>query len=207
MPLSVVVTIPHGEHSIQIEELLPTIYKHHNVSAMRVENAGRDVGPFLKAIEAFEEANSYIPFRENYNNMGVARALMALELKDPDYAEKEFPERFLYPLEIDNQSRLMKELVRGTDYDKEEQIELFLKNAKINFEEAIRLDPGYTKSYINLACVFDLLGNNEGAIGKINELPSEMRKTREALRIRAIANFHMNRLQEAEEIWNQLGIK
>ena len=162
---------------------------------------------YEKAIEAFEEANSYIPFRENYNNMGVARALMALELKDPDYAEKEFPERFLYPLEIDNQSRLMKELVRGTDYDKEEQIELFLKNAKINFEEAIRLDPGYTKSYINLACVFDLLGNHEGAIGKINELPSEMRKTREALRIRAIAYFHMNRLQEAEEIWNQLGIK
>lgn len=162
---------------------------------------------YEKAIEAFEEANSYIPFRENYNNMGVARALMALELKDPDYVEKEFPERFLYPLEVDNQSRLKKELVRGTDYDKEEQIELHLKNAKINFEEAIRLDPGYTKSYINLACVFDLLGNHEGAIGKINELPSEMRKTREALRIRAIAYFHMNRLQEAEEIWNQLGIK
>ena len=57
MPLSVVVTIPHGEHAIQIEELLPTIYKHHNVSAMRVENAGRDVGPFLKAIEAFGNNN------------------------------------------------------------------------------------------------------------------------------------------------------
>ena len=57
MPLSVVVTIPHGEHSIQIEELLPTIYKHHNVSAMRVENSGRDVGPFLKAIEAFGNNN------------------------------------------------------------------------------------------------------------------------------------------------------
>lgn len=165
-----------------------------------------DEKDYEKAIEAFEEANSYIPFRENYNNMGVARALKALDLKDPDYAEKEFPERFLYPLEIDNQSRLMKELVRGTDYDKEEQIELLLKSAKGNFEEAIRLDPGYTKSYINLACVFDLLGNHEGAIGKINELPLEMRKTREALRIRAIGYFHMNKLQEAEEIWGQLGI-
>ena len=57
MPLSVVVTIPHGEYAIQIEELLSTIYKHHNLSAMRVENAGRDVGPFLKAIEAFGNNN------------------------------------------------------------------------------------------------------------------------------------------------------
>ena len=52
MPLSVVVTIPQGVHTIQIEELLSTLCKHHNVNSMRVENAGRDVGPFLMAIEA-----------------------------------------------------------------------------------------------------------------------------------------------------------
>ena len=57
MPLSVVVTIPEGEHAIQIEELLPTVSKHHNVSTMRVENAGRDVGPFLKAIDTFANRN------------------------------------------------------------------------------------------------------------------------------------------------------
>lgn len=57
MPLSVVVTIPQGEHAIQIEELLPTVSKHHNVSTMRVENAGRDVGPFLKAIDTFANRN------------------------------------------------------------------------------------------------------------------------------------------------------
>ena len=53
MPLWVVVTIPHGENSILIEELLPTIAKHHNVSAMHVENAGRDIGPFLKAFKTY----------------------------------------------------------------------------------------------------------------------------------------------------------
>jgi lipopolysaccharide biosynthesis protein len=53
MPLSVVVTIPHGEHATQIEELIPAIYKHHCAKAMRVENAGRDIGPFLKAINTF----------------------------------------------------------------------------------------------------------------------------------------------------------
>jgi len=57
MPLSVVVTIPHGGHAIQIEELLPTISKHHNVSAMPVENAGRDVGPFLTAIDTYANRN------------------------------------------------------------------------------------------------------------------------------------------------------
>jgi tetratricopeptide (TPR) repeat protein len=159
---------------------------------------------YEKAITAFEEANSYIPFRENYNNMGVARTLWALDLKEPDYVEKEYPDRFLYPLETDNTSRLKKDIERGIDYEKQEKIEVLLKTAKTNFQEAIRLDFGYIKSYINLACVFDLLGNPEGAIGKINELPVEMRKTKEALRIRAIAYFHMNREQEAEEIWNEL---
>ena len=53
MPLSIVVTIPQGEHTIQIEEFLTTISKRHTVSTMQVENAGRDVGPFLKAIDTF----------------------------------------------------------------------------------------------------------------------------------------------------------
>ncbi len=57
MPLSVFVTIPKGEHAIQIEELLPTISQHHNVSALRVDNVGRDVGPFLKAIDIFANRN------------------------------------------------------------------------------------------------------------------------------------------------------
>lgn len=161
---------------------------------------------YEKAIEAFEEANSYIPFRENYNNMGVARALMALDLKDPDNAEKEFPERFLYPLEVDNQSRLKKELVRGTDYDKEEEIKQLLTAAMINLEEAIRLDRGYFKSYINLACVLDLLGNQDLAIGTIKKLSLEDQKTKEAQRILAIAYYHQGRLNDSEEIWNKLKI-
>jgi len=57
MSLSVVVTIPRGKHTIQIEELLTTISKHHNTSTLQVENAGRDVGPFLKAIETFRNNN------------------------------------------------------------------------------------------------------------------------------------------------------
>lgn len=162
---------------------------------------------YEKAIEAFEEANSYIPFRENFNNMGVARALMALDLKDPEYSEKKYPDRFLYPFEPDNASRLKKDIERGIDYNKEEQILDLLKVAKTNFQEAIRLDPGYTKSHINLACAFDLTGNFEAAIGIIKELPLEKQKSNEALRVLAIAYFHAERKNEAEEIWNELDLK
>jgi lipopolysaccharide biosynthesis protein len=56
-PLWIVVTIPQGESAIQIEQLLPTISTHHEVSVMQVENAGRDIGPFLKAIETFANKN------------------------------------------------------------------------------------------------------------------------------------------------------
>lgn len=166
-----------------------------------------DQKSYTRAIEAFEEANSYIPFRENYNNMGVAKALMALELIEPEYLEKQYPDRFLYPLETDNTSRLKKEIERGVDYEKKQKVELLLKTAKSNFQEAIRLDPGYTKSYINLACVFDLSGNPEAAIGTIKELPTEVQKTNEALRILAIAYYHAKREKEAEQIWNVLELK
>jgi lipopolysaccharide biosynthesis protein len=57
MPLSVVVTIPDGENRIQIEDLLTMMSKHHEVNFMRVENAGRDIGPFLMAIESFADSN------------------------------------------------------------------------------------------------------------------------------------------------------
>jgi lipopolysaccharide biosynthesis protein len=57
MSLSVVVTIPYGEHAMQIEDLLSTIHEHHNVSAMQVENVGRDVGPFLRAIDTYGNRN------------------------------------------------------------------------------------------------------------------------------------------------------
>lgn len=159
---------------------------------------------YQHAISAFEEANSYIPFRENYNNMGVARTLLALDLKDPDYWEKEYPDRFLYPLEIDNQSRLKKDIERGINYQKEEQILNLLKSAKTNFQEAIRLDPGYTKSHINLACVYDLMENPEAAIGTIKELPTNEQKTRDALRILAIAYYHADNELESEKIWNEI---
>ncbi len=161
-----------------------------------------------KAIEAFNTVNNDFPSRENYNNLGVAKTRKALDLQEPNTIEKASPERFLYPIEIENKSRLNKEITRSLD-DNSEVIEQLLKDAQNDFQEAIRLDPNFTKGYINLACVFDLLEDSIGAISIITKqlLPKEESDSIDAQRILAIAYFH-SKVKEyetkAEEIWMKL---
>lgn len=155
------------------------------------------------AILAFDKANSFIPYRENFNNMGVAKTLKALELKISDEIEKEFPKRFIYPIEVDNTSRLQKEITRSLD-DNSDEFKVLLKSAQKDFEKALSLDPNYTKGYINLACVMDLLGNYPKSIGTILELAKENQNTIEAQRILAIAYYHNKQEEWANAIWNEL---
>lgn len=159
-----------------------------------------------KAIKAFETANSFIPFRENYNNLGVAKTRKALYLKVPtseDYKSKKPKKRFEYPLEVDYESRLNQEMTRGLD-DNSDTMQQLLKSAQRDFDKAISLDPNYTKGYINLACVYDLLENYYLAIGTINRLPINQRNTKDAQRIYAIAHYHADMEDKAEVIWKKL---
>ena len=159
---------------------------------------------YQEAITAFEEVNSYFPSRENYNNIGVIKTLQALDLKVLTSEEYNYPKRFLYPLEIDNTSRLQQSSTRGPNDNQQEQMTALLKSAQKDFEKAISLDAKYTKGYINLACVFDLLDNPEAAIGKIKELPLEQQKQLDALRILAIAYYHADNEEKAKEIWGNI---
>lgn len=155
-----------------------------------------------KALLLFESVNQDFPSRENYNNIGVVKTLQALELKALTSEEYNYPKRFLYPLEIDNTSRLNQEGTRsGNDTNKKEQL---LKSAQKDFEKAISLDPSYTTAFINLACVFDLLNNPEAAIGKIKELPKDKQETLNAKRILAIAYYHADNDKKAEAIWQEI---
>ena len=79
-----------------------------------------------------------------------------------------------------------------------------MKKAQKDFEKAISLDDSYVQSYINLACVFDLLGNPMAAIGKINELSKKDQKSREVMLILAIAYYNLDMDDKAEEIWKIL---
>lgn len=157
-----------------------------------------------KAIVSFEEVNRYFPSRENYNNIGVAKARKALLLKVKTSEEFKFPERFLYPLEIENKSRLSQEVTRAIDDDNQEKMEQLLTSAQKDFQEAIRLDPKFTKGYINLACVYELQGKFNLALGTIQELPKEQQKSNEAQRILAITYFHNEQENKAIAIWEEI---
>ncbi|MEI7584562.1 tetratricopeptide repeat protein [Runella sp.] len=117
--------------------------------------------------------------------------MQALSLK----ARHEVP--FIYPVELDSRSRLFTPNTRSGLEDNDRKIEVLLKTAQRNFEEALRKDPDYTPAYVNLACVFDLLGNYEAAIGKINELKSQQSLLPNAFTIRAIAYLHNEQIEKA----------
>lgn len=180
------------------DEKAKELYGYFKAGLKAMEEKNYDV-----AITAFDKANSFIPYRENYNNIGVAKTRKALGLRLPDDIEKQFPLRFTYPIEIDNKSRLLNERNRALD-DSDEEIKALLKSAQSDFEKAISLDKGYTKGFINLACVFDLLENPNAAIGKIKELSKDKQNTNEAKRILAIAYFHNKQKEEADSLWNEL---
>lgn len=160
------------------------------------------------AIEKFEELNKFFPSRENYNNLGVSKTAKILLVKPITRAESKYPNRFEYPLGIDKNSRLAKpKAYRNHLSDfKIEEMNTLLKSAQRDFEKAISLDSNYTQSYINLACVFNLLGNHNAAIGKILELPIAQQKTMNAQRILAIAYYNNDQEIKAEEIWSELNL-
>jgi hypothetical protein len=164
----------------------------------------KEANDYCIAITSFSEVNRFFPSRENYNNLGVVKTLQALAIKVITSEEANYPKRFLYPLEIDNFSRLNKETTRSTDEKELIQFVELLKSAQKDLQEAIRLDPNYTIGYINLACVFDLLDNPEAAIGKIKELPIAKQQETDAQRILAIAFYHTGMEQKAERIWGEL---
>jgi tetratricopeptide (TPR) repeat protein len=160
---------------------------------------------YTDAIAIFEQLNQVFPSRENYNNLGVAKVLEVLQQKPITAEESKNPERFVYPIKYDTSSRLLnKEVTRGVNDEQAEVLEQLLKSAQKDFEKAISLDPNYSISYINLACVYELLDNPEAAIGKIKELPKTEQVKAEAQRILAIAYYYAGNKVKAEEIWKEL---
>jgi predicted Zn-dependent protease len=179
------------------EKQASELYKYFENGLWALKNKQYDL-----AVDLFEKANK-IPFRENINNIGVAKVLKALEMKAPSKAENDNPKRFQYPLEVDNSSRLKNEVTR-TSTDKLAMYNL-LVDAQKDFEKAIALDPAYYKSRINLACVYDLLYKHRSAIAEITEkLPKETQESRAAKQILAIAYYNADMEDKAEEIWKEL---
>lgn len=162
-------------------------------------------GDYDQAIENFEILNRHFPSRENYNNIGVYHTLTALSLYPLSRVAYLKPKRFEYPLQLEKDSRLIIEKrTRSNNAETQEKIKASLFKAQRAFEKSIALDPSYYNSYINLACVYDLSGNPEGALGKIKELPKSIQSQKRAKRIQAIAYYHMDLTEKAGEIWRVL---
>jgi tetratricopeptide (TPR) repeat protein len=197
---------PSKQERIEIankaEKTATQLYEYFKNGLIALENKQYD-----QAIEYFNKANSQVPFRENWNNIGVAYARKALALKVPSKSEDDNPKRFLYPIESENNSRLNTNRTRSLDDVTIAEIDLLLLDAQNAFEKALQLDPSFHKSRINLACVFDLLGKHNSAIAEITEkLPIEVQETSEAKRILAIAYWNVDSEDKAEKIWKDLNM-
>ena len=112
------------------------------------------------AARCFEFVAREFPSREILNNLGVSRALAAIDL----FGEDEL--RFAYPLELDAGSRLYEARetrsagFAGAD---EERRNGLLTAAKAAFTRARERDAEYPPALVNLACVVQLQGFDEDA--------------------------------------------
>jgi tetratricopeptide (TPR) repeat protein len=155
------------------------------------------VADYQKSAECYEYILKHFPSREVFNNLGVSKLLYVLSLKD----KSDFP--FILPIEIDPKTRLVKPVLRNAfDFD-EDLVNEALEEAKKYFNEAIRKDKKYSEAYINFAICLLLQGNNEGALGKLNELAiiKKIQPTN-ALLVKAIAYFLDQQQNKALAILN-----
>lgn len=109
---------------------------------------------WLNAIGAFPEAKVYYRYvlreyqsRELYNNLGIIFVREALE----KFTSEEV--KFLFPLELDLAT------IRSSSREVDPQRLQLLREAILQFDYAISLDPDYAPAYLNKACAYTLLGD------------------------------------------------
>ena len=114
-----------------------------------------DMANWLNAIGSFAEAKLYYRYilreyqsRELYNNLGIIYVREALE----KFTSEEV--QFLFPLELDLAA------MRGSSREVDPARLSLLREAILNFDYAISLDPDYAPAYLNKACAYTLLGDS-----------------------------------------------
>lgn len=103
----------------------------------------------LTVLEEYQTAANYYTYilqdfqsREVYNNIGINLALAALSY----YNKAEMP--FVLPLELDQDARLNS--LKSIQNDRLLIRDRMLKEALVQFERAITLDPNYHTAYVNI---------------------------------------------------------
>lgn len=116
-----------------------------------------DMANMLTSIGSYAEAYQYYQYvlmeyhsREIYNNLGVTALLDAMQYFNPGEL------KYKYPVQLDLQSS-----AKGQGFATIRQ--KLINQAILQFDAAISLDPNYAPAYINKACAYALLGDNERA--------------------------------------------
>lgn len=118
-----------------------------------------EMANLLTAIGRYDEAYEFYRYlairyqsREIYNNLGVAKVLEALE----QFEDNEVV--FRYPVQLDlSFSGGSKGNGAGSSRD------TLLRQALLQFDAAISMDPNYAPAYLNKACAYALLGESTRA--------------------------------------------
>ncbi|MEP7195702.1 MAG: tetratricopeptide repeat protein [Saprospiraceae bacterium] len=116
-----------------------------------------DMANLMTAIGNYKDAYEYYKYvlvdyqsREIYNNLGVTALLDGMSYFNSDEL------KYRYPIQIDLNSDS-----RGTN---EETRKLLIKQAILQFDAAISLDPNYATAYLNKACAYSVLGDYDRAL-------------------------------------------
>ena len=153
---------------------------------------------FQEAIDCFTYLSKKFPSREVFNNLGTAQLLWAINVKPSEAIE------YIYPVEIDPQSRLNSTINVSRSIDSSTRFEELLNMALQNFEKAKQIDPKYQKVYVNLACVYDLQGNFDLSSGYSKKVKITAPEYKNALEIRAITYAHQNRIDDANNCFLEI---
>lgn len=118
-----------------------------------------DMGNYLSAIGKYEDADAYYTnilmqyqSREIYNNCGLAKLLNVVN----NYFTKKIL-KYDYALVMDLNFSGSRDVTKETERNN------LLKEAILNFDAAVSLDPNYAPAYLNKATAFALLGDTTKA--------------------------------------------
>ena len=155
-----------------------------------------------EAANCFEYIVPQFPSKEIYNNIGV---IYLREYISKDF-ESDSNSKFIYPVEFDPESRLLKERLRSSDFDSWiPELDVIAEY----FEKALQLDDSYAEASINLATTYVLKDNYDLSSGLINQLENKLESKGEnipesAFSIRGISKALSGNYTKAEENFNHV---
>lgn len=132
------------------------------VQIFEVANHLSVIGEHELAASSYQYISKYYQGPEVLNNEGIAYALHAINFSDNNVDD------YLYPLEIDWNSRLRKPRLlegdRALTPAEQRYRQKYLLKALGKFKEALLLNPNYFSADINIISVLSLMGQHQQAI-------------------------------------------